>query len=66
MQWSNVDTRISTRRGRSARFSVQCSPKRADLRGEAGLEGRDRPAPCLNATRMKNLPVSASSNCAPR
>ena len=40
MQWSNVETRMSTRRGRAAARSVQSSPNRAGLLGEARLEGR--------------------------
>ena len=64
MQWSNIDTRISTRRGRSARRSVQSSPNRSTSSAKPRREGRDRPPSIAKATRMKNLPVSASSNCA--
>ena len=63
MQWSNIETRISTRRSASASRSVQSSPKRSTSAAKSARKastGRSM----RKATRMKNLPVAASSNCA--
>ncbi len=61
MQWSNIETRISTRRCRSAGRSVQSSPNRATSSAKP-FSKVAMPAPMPKATRMKNLPVRLSSN----
>ena len=61
MQWSNFETRISTRPVRSAGRSVQSRPNcPASARKPVAKASIGRSI--AKATRMKNLPVRASSN----